>query len=503
MADSYNPDVLTCLASLSNEEVFTPPAIANQILDMLPASIWQNSHITFIDPVSKSGVFLREIVRRLDQGLLTQIPEKQKRINHILVHQVFGIAITELTALLSRRSVYCSKAANSKYSICSAFNDAHGNLRFKPTTHHWTDGRCTYCGANQDLSDRGEDFESHAYEFIHTENPQEIFNMRFDVIVGNPPYQISDGGAKASAAPIYHKFVQQAMKLSPRYLSMIIPSRWFAGGKGLDDFRAQMLADRRISRLIDFPDAKDCFPGIDLSGGVSYFLWERDRPPHAKDCEVTTVISGRPQTMKRPLQLAGVDTFIRYNQAIAILHKVFEKQEDSFSKLISARQPFGLSTHAKGEEHPFEGAVKMYGSTGTTYIHINEILVNKDWATRHKVFIGRAYGERISNQYWVTGKPFLGAPNTCCTETYMVVGPFASRQQCERVMAYMRTRFFRFLVLLKKNTQDATQKVYELVPVQDFTCTWTDQALYNKYGISSEEQKFIEAMVRPMESDNG
>jgi site-specific DNA-methyltransferase (adenine-specific) len=500
LKSNYNPDVLTCLANLSNDEVFTPPSLVNQILDLLPVDLWSNPDAKFLDPVCKSGVFLREIAKRLIVGLEPVFPDLQERANHIYKYQIFGLAITELTGLLSRRSVYCSKVANGRYSVCSDFEDEQGNIVYARVEHDWRGGKCGFCGASQEVYERGDALESYAYQFIHADDPSCFFkNMKFDVIVGNPPYQLSDGGAQASAKPLYHKFIEQAKKLNPRYLSMIVPSRWFSGGKGLDDFREEMLSDKRLTKVVDYFDSNECFPGVDISGGVCYFLWERDRE---KTCEITTIRSGEKSTMERPLLEIDNDSFIRFNEAISIYRKIKSLKEERFNKHISSRKPFGITTNAKGNKQNGEDTIKIFSFPENGFIKRNLVKQNESWINEYKVYISYAYGERGAFPYLVIGKPFLGEPNTCCTETYLVIRPFDSLQKCENVISYMRTRFFRFLVLLKKNTQHATSKVYSLVPIQDFSESWTDEKLYKKYGLTAEEIAFIESMVRSMELDN-
>lgn len=501
---NYNPDVLNCLANLSNDEVFTPPELVNQMLDRLPDTLWQDPNAKFLDPVCKSGVFLREIAKRLIKGLELQIPDLQTRLNHIFTQQLYGIAITEITALLSRRSLYCSKKANGEHSICTEFDTEEGQIFYQRVEHCWQEGKCSECGASQQVYDRLT-MENHAYGFIHQQarTALGLEKMKFDVIIGNPPYQLSDGGAQASAAPIYHKFIQQAKALNPEYLVMIVPSRWFAGGKGLDEFRDEMLKDRRLKEIHDFPNAADCFQGITLEGGVNYFIWDKS---YSGDCLVTTYENKKIMSqIKRPLREEGLDIFIRYNESISILRKVLAFKEKSFSELVSSRKPFGLATNIKGNSNPYSDTkenIVLYQNGGKGYIKRSSVLINKHWIDEHKVYVGRAYGQGKEAPYQVLNKPIYAAPRTCCTETYLVVGIFSDKEICLNVMSYITTRFLRFLVLLKKNTQDAPKRVYELVPQQDFSKSWTDQELYEKYGLDEREIAFIEKMIRPMELGN-
>ena len=496
MVNSYNPDVLNCIANLSNDEVFTPPSLANQVLDLLPQELFRSPKTRFLDPFTKSGVFLREIVKRLDKGLEDQIPDRQSRIDHIMHNHVYGIACTELTALLARRSVYCSKTANGRFAV-SRFDNPEGNIRYEAIQHSWVGGKCRFCGASQSVYDRGTDAEQYAYQFIHTDNPSQLTgNMTFDVIIGNPPYQLADGGNAASAKPLYHLFVQQAIKLSPRYLSMIIPARWYSGGKGLDEFRDLMLNDTRLSYLVDYFDSNDCFPGIDLSGGVCYFLWDQQ---HSGDCIVRSIINGKESIIQRPLIEKGNDSFVRFNSSISILEKIKQFQESSFIQLVSSRKPFGIATNEQINTEKEINGIKIYAYPKNGYIESSKVSANKQSVYKPKVLISYAYGERGNFPYLVIGKPFIGEVNSCCSETYLMIGPFDTTNECENVMSYIRTKFFRFLVLLRKNTQHATSKVYQFVPLQDFSHPWTDEMLYQKYNLTEDEIAFIESMIRPME----
>ena len=523
---SRNPDVLTCIANLSNDEVFTPPEFANRMLDTLAeawaanhggANIWADKTVKFLDPCTKSGVFLREITSRLTNGLEREIPNLDKRVNHILTRQVFGIGITQVTSLLARRSVYCSKHATGEHSIAKSFASDDGNIWFKRIKHKWDGDKCKYCGAGRSVFDRAAGLETHAYAFIHTENIKtrlvEIFggDMQFDVIIGNPPYQLDDGGFGKSAAPIYQLFVEQAKKLEPRYLSLVIPARWFAGGKGLDEFRGSMLADNRLRSIDDYLSAADVFPGVGLKGGVCYFLWERDNPGL---CRVTTRFKDWPvSTATRQLLEQGADVFIRFNEGLSILKKVVAvetRQSETlllpeskrFDRLVSSRKPFALETTFKGKPSKRAGDVLIYQNGGTGYVARNSVPSGAELIDKWKIYVGRAApgtGNRDTYPHRILSTPFIGEPGSICSETYLCIGPLDSKSEAESVLSYLTCRLTRLLILLHKPSQDTTRKVYTFVPTQDWTKQWSDADLYTKYGLTVSEIDFIEKIVRPMD----
>lgn len=544
----HNPDVLSCIANLSNDAVTTAPELANQMLDNLEwawaeanggASIWSDKTLRFLDPATKSGVFLREIVRRLTSGLADEIPDLEDRVDHILTQQVFGLAVTELHGLMSRRSLYCTKFANGKHSIAKSFTTPEGNIWSERTEHSWTGGmrefitdpltgqdvetfrnrKCRYCGATEKELGRGEEFESHAYAFIHTDDIKtritEIFgaDMHFDVIIGNPPYQLNDGGFGTSAAPIYQKFVDQAKALEPRFMSLVIPSRWFSGGKGLDDFRESMLSDGRLRSIDDYLTASDVFPEIGLKGGVCYFLWDRD---NLGDCRVTTRFRDWPtSTATRPLLERGADVFIRFNEGLSILKKVAKveggpsgsvglPEDKRFESLVSSRKPFGLTTTFKGKVQPGKDDLKVYQNGGVGHTPRSTITSGDHLVDAWKLFVGYAApgtGNKDTYPHRIISTPFIGEPGSISSETYLCIGPFETEVEAESALSYLRCRLTRFLILLRKSSQHVTRKVYAFVPTLDWSRQWTDADLYERYGLTRDEIDFIERIVRPLEGE--
>lgn len=535
-----NPDVLTCIANLSNDEVFTPPEFANRILDLLAetwaeandgASIWADKTVRFLDPFTKSGVFLREITSRLVEGLKVDIPDLQERADHILTKQIYGIGITQLTSLIARRSVYCSKSANGKHSIARSLTTEAGNIWFERVEHAWVgatefvetadengkpikkgiNGRCSFCGASQKTLDRGPGLETHAYAFIHIDDIGarigELFgdDMQFDVIIGNPPYQLqSDGGTRD--IPIYQHFVEQAKRLGPRYLAMVIPSRWMASGLGLSEFRRTMLADTHIRELVDYPNAAEVFPSVGINGGVCYFLWDSS---HDGDCNVTMVRAGEvvgPTTRS----LGEFDVLVRDGRALPILRKVLERGEDSINTILARDKEFGWTSNFDG----FHG-VQRPGDVSLYYIRSMKRaigFIDRKSVTKSAQLIdtwkllvpqvGSGREREKSGVDLVLGPPLLAPSPSVCTQSFLFFY-LKSRAEAQSLRSYYATKFFRFLVSLRKISQHATHSTYSWVPMQSWDRNWTDSELYAKYGLTVNEISFIESMIRPMDLSDG
>lgn len=495
---NYNPDVLSCLANLSNDEVFTPPSLVNNILDLLPKELWSNPDAKFLDPVCKSGVFLREIAKRLMKGLEKKIPDKQKRINYIFSKQLYGIAITELTSLLSRRSVYCSKTANGKYSICETSENEQGNIYYKRKQHTWENGKCIYCGASQEVYDRDDVLETYAYNFIHTDKPEKIFNMKFDVIVGNPPYQLSDAGHGRSASPIYHKFIEQAKKLNPRYLTMIIPARWYAGGKGLDDFRAEMLADKRIRKLVDFENSNDVFPGVDVAGGICYFLWDRD---NKGSCEVVNFINR--EQVKSIRNLNEFPIFIRHSKAIPIIKKVLAKKENdgkTLSDVVAPSKPFGMRTFYKPQSKGIP--CWFIQKIGLKYAKKEDVIDDYKLLDKWKLLLPAApiagqtdFSKPIG--FYYDGNIRIAKPGECCTESWIVGGAFKTQKEVLAFKSYIYTKVVRFLLLQAVISQHVTRKNFYFIPdLVKYEGIYTDEMLCKRWGINDDEWEFIDSKIK-------
>ena len=507
-----NPDVLTCIANLSNDEVFTPPEFANRMLDTLAeawaanhegANIWADKSMKFLDPCTKSGVFLREITSRLTQGLEKEIPDLEKRVNHILTKQVFGIGITQITSLLARRSLYCSKHANGQHSIAKSFASDDGNIWFKRMEHTWGDTKCEFCGAPRAILDRDAGTENYAYAFIHTNNIKtrlaEIFggNMQFDVIIGNPPYQMKGGAGGSSDSSIYHLFVEQAKKLEPKFLSMVVPSRWLAGGRGLDEFRKEMLSSSKLLKVVDYPISKEVFPNVQIEGGICYFLWSE---AHNGPCDVT-VIRGKEESSSQR-QLDEFDVFVRDPIAIGILRKVLKVGETSITEMLTADTPFGIATNFDGfHDKKKSGDVALYyiksGKRDIGFIPRNTITKNASLIDKWKVLVPEARGGRAIPDL-VLGKPWISPPPSAATQSFLAFC-VKSESEARSVESYYRTKFFRHLVSLRKITQHALRSTYSWVPVQPWDRQWSDKALYKKYGLTKEEIDYVESVIRQMD----
>ncbi len=505
-------DILDCLANLSSDEVFTPPRVANRMLDLLPDAVWTDPDLRWLDPGSKSGVFLREAERRLMDGLEAAIPNERARREHILRNMLFGLAITELTALISRRTLYhCRFANNPSYSVVR-FGDEEGNIRFPDSSHEWnTQGACMKCGASRSALIDRDGREAHAYPFLHMP-PDDAFeeeDMRFDIIMGNPPYQLDDAGHGKSARPLYHRFVQAAKALEPRYLTFVIPARWYTGGKGLDQFRREMLADRRLHTLVDYTNMKDLFEvGVDIAGGGGgcYFLWDRE---HDGPCLVVPEGDSSRAVRRR---LGARDVFVRDHVSERILEKVSARADaDGLAALedcVWGRNPFGVPAHKvpadAATEPTSDRSILLATREGDRYVERHQIAKNREALDKWKVTISRFGTEHAGNpdaagqKRVLTDKARVLPPDSACTETYLIAGVFPEEAAAAARLAYLKTKFCRFLLSLRIATQQINRSSFAFVPAMPTDRVWTDDELYAHFELGQDEIAHIESLIREM-----
>ncbi len=491
------PDILEVIADLSNDAVFTPPKVVNAVLDLLPDEVWSDPSLRWLDPGAKTGVFPREITKRLMVGLAQAIPDETARLEHILREMVFAIATEEITGMMSRRSLYCSKDASGEFSTVR-FADPDGNVWQKLVKHSFTPkGTCSECGGLQDqLESAGRD--NKAYALIHGEGRhllRQEMDMQFDVIIGNPPYQMDTGGSGRQALPIYQKFIQQAKELNPKYMAWIIPSRWFAGGMGLDGFRTEMLEDDQIRYIVDYLDARECFPGVDIAGGVCYFMWEKGS--HGP-CVVENRWSGKTWQSTRPLN--EFDVFVRMDPAAEIVRKVTAQGLESMTSIISGVRPFGIPT---SERPTGQGKVHLLSSGGEGLIRSDKVTAGKDMLSKWKVITSKASHDHggqpdKEGRRRVLSKTQVMPPNWVCTESYIVLGAFDTEQEANNCLDYVKTFFVRFLVSTRSLSQDITRDRFAFVPMVDFKKPQTDAALFVKFGIDAKQQDFIKSVIKEM-----
>jgi|LSQX01.1.fsa_nt_gb superfamily II DNA or RNA helicase len=468
--ETLGEDIFDYIPPQKTNQIFTPRRVVNMMVDMLEKAnpeIFSDYTIRFLDPYAKSGLYIAEIVRRLHHGLEEQIPNSKERIKWILENQVYAIAPSNIIYNIVKNFIFPADVEISTKNLVEI------DLAKHLDEVNWRDRIAEAFG--------GED-------------------LKFDVIIGNPPYQMeSDGGTRD--IPIYHKFVEQAKVFKPSYLIMIMPSRWMGGGLGLTSFRRTMLADTQIRELVDYPASEDIFPGVEVKGGVCYLLWKKDC---RGDCLITTV-RGLERVGPVSRALDEYDILVRDSRALPILRKVLNQKEQSITDILSVDKEFGWTSNFSGFHHKeAPGRIPLYYNRGGKrligWIDRSDVQKSLHLIDTWKVLIPKAGsdgGKRLPD--YVLGKSLIAESPSVCTQTYLFFF-LNSLEQARSLNSYLETRFFRFLVSLRKMTQDATRSTYLWVPVQEWDRIWTDEMLYEKYNLSDEEIHFIESMVRPMEA---
>lgn len=540
----HTPDILDCIANLSNDEVFTPPALADKVLDLLPEEVWHDKNLKWLDPACKTGIFLRQIAKRLMEGLREDFPDEEERRQHIFQNMLYGLPITSLTALMTRRSLYTSKDANSKKSIAK-FGLGDGNIYFANRDHVFNNnGICKFCGVSQNnkLGQREADgtLENHAYSFIHgkpNEIIQEIFNktnhhmkaedMKFDVIVGNPPYQFNygtEGKNDSKAFPIYQLFIEQAMKLNPRYMSFIVPSKWALGTKELFAFQEKFINDHRISTYYDFIDSGDLFPGVTLEG-ICYFVWDREKTNPDVDIYVYQDAETLLEHSHRPLN-NGSGTFVRMSTGDNIVKKCLNNLAitSRMDELVTGRAIFGISGSLIKDKSKSENAyfyenldaiskanprevIPIYSLNHTKsaerfkwyYVDADAPFLKKTNLEKWKLCFPKSVGESIYRRTWVC------PPGKIFTDTWLNVF-VESEEQAKNLNTYFQTYIFRYLLLICCATRNVYRQCYRLIPDLSKTLNertgeigwdsdWVDEDLQKIFGFTDDEIEFAKKQV--------
>lgn len=519
-------DILETITNVGNDEVFTPRKTCEMILDSLPEEVWHNPDYKWLNPATKNGIFEREIAIRLDAGLKDIIPDEETRRKHILQHMIYAIGLTKFTSYVARRTLYYCSDANREcdgikasdghyvngYAIGNGtwFDNPEGNIMTPKADHEFgKDGKCVFCRMSKDskyvdMLQR----EQYAYEFIHHQ-PEELLtflqdtffkgdrNMKFDIIIGNPPYQLADGGAAASSTPIYQLFVDMAINLNPKYVSMIIPSRWFAGGKGLDQFRQTMLEDSRISLLVDFPNSSECFPNYNIAGGVCYFLWAQE---YHGLCTVQNVVNGKTvSSLKRKLDEYPI--LVRDNSALDIIKKIDTKGRKSLSESVFPRNYFSIPTTIK----PFTGkgeSLSCLTSKGSILVGKENISDRDHVLEKYKVIVTYAMSggnkPKTNGKYQIISSLLILKPGEVCSETYLILKTFDSLNEAENFRLYVSTKTFRFLLLQALTSIHITKDTFAFIPELDFAKKWDDALLAKEFQLTLDEQRYIDSLIEEM-----
>jgi len=465
---------------LGVSEIMTPEKIADDMVALFPAAELKRiaqSGEKILDIASKAGEFAIALYKRYKQidpnidvsNLILSIPTSSHACEFTRnVYAALGLNLDNIAENFTSYDLLEVKTADGKIDYGKIKLLLTQKKPFRKIT------------MNDKVSTRGK-------------------NFIIAGVIGNPPYQKDDGGNGDSASPIYDKYVYAAQSTTNRNVCMIMPARWYTGGKGLDEFRDKMLADKRICYLRDYVNSKDCFPGMSVSGGICYLRWDG---AYNGGCDYVESCATTKEHEKRTLSEFPV--FVRYNAAVSVIHKTQALKEDSIQSIMTSRNPYGIPTSARGADKIFDGAYRLISSKGIGYIREKEILANQNVADAYKVMLTRIMNEHAgepdkNGQVGVLATIRVLGKGEVCTDSYITCGCFNTKAEAENLASYLKTRFARFLLLQAAASINLSKATYRFVPMQDFSEPWTDEKLYAKYGITKSEQKFIESLIKPME----